>query len=148
MNTRRLITVLVVAVCVGCDGEVERARVEVGQSKDAIRGILGEPDETTTHTKQNEHIWGPEEAFWDEIAMGAELEVWTYRLDDGQLNLYFVDGSDELSFRAFAPTGVVYESADVSVSQDMPGSLHRKTRFHAIRRGGRKTQRSLLLTLV
>ena len=42
--------------------------------------------------------------------MGAKLEVWRYKDEKGQLNLYFVHGSNLLSFKAFVPKGVVYET--------------------------------------
>ena len=81
--------------------------VEIGQEKNEIVKVLGEPNEKKNTRKSSEHIWGPEEEFWAEIPMGTKLEVGRYSNSSGWLNLYFVDGSDRLSFKAFAPAGVV-----------------------------------------
>lgn len=83
-------------------------KIEIGQSKQTIQKFLGPPGKITNTIKRNKYIWGPEERFWDEIPMGAKLEVWNYTFSDGGLNLYFVDGSEELNYLAFAPKGVVY----------------------------------------
>lgn len=82
--------------------------VEIGQEKQEIIKVIGEPAEKEIITKQNESIWGSEEEFWSEIPMGTSLEVWSYEDEQGQLNLYFVEGSNRLGYKAFAPKGVVY----------------------------------------
>lgn len=84
--------------------------VETGQPKVEIEEAIGSPDEIKIYAKQNEHIWGPEEAFWSEIPKGTTLEVWMYKSKSGQLNLYFMNNCSNLSYKAFAPEGVVYES--------------------------------------
>ena len=84
--------------------------VEIGQSKEEIKVAIGSPDEIKIYEKQNDHIWGPEEAFRSEIPKGTKLEVWKYRRTSGHLNLYFTNDSDTLSYEAFAPEGAVYES--------------------------------------
>lgn len=84
--------------------------VRIGQDKREIVKALGEPAEKIRTEKSSEYIWGPEEEFWADIPMGAKLEVWRYGTKNGQLNLYFINDSDHLSFKAFAPAGVVYES--------------------------------------
>ncbi len=38
----------------------------------------------------------------------SKLEVYSYMFSDGGLNLYFVNGSEEINYIAFAPKGVVY----------------------------------------
>jgi hypothetical protein len=86
--------------------------VEVGQSKEEIQLELGSPDEINTYLKASEHIWGPDESFWSEIPMGTTIEVWRYQGESGQLNLYFLRDRSSLSYKAFAPTGVVYESSE------------------------------------
>lgn len=93
----------------GCTNHTgHKVKIEAGQSKKEIRKIIGAPSEIENKIKQNEAIWGAEEEFWDKIAMGARLEVWTYEYPDGTLNLYFINGSDKLAFKAFTPKGVVY----------------------------------------
>jgi hypothetical protein len=100
------------SIC-GCSNGPPSDSVLVGQSKDDVRKILGDPQAIETSIKRNEVIWGPEEEFWDDIPEGSELETWSYELRDGNLNLYFINGSDKLGHKAFAPRGVVYESSCV-----------------------------------
>lgn len=109
MPVRIFVTVLLLC---GCSNGPLSDSVSVGQGKDEIRKILGEPQSVETSIKRNEVIWGPEEEFWDDIPKGSELEKWCYEQSDGNLNLYFVDGRDKLGYKAFVPKGVVYESFD------------------------------------
>jgi len=104
------IGIILATMLVGCTGSSEpiHQQVEVGQTKQEIIDAVGEPDSKENTVKNAEHINGPEEDFWDDIPMGAELEVWGYEDRGGHLNLYFVDGSDRLDYKAFAPEGVVY----------------------------------------
>ena len=87
----------------GVEGQIKK-----GQSKQAIVKLLGEPIEKKFVVKNKKFIWGSEEEFWDDIPMGARLEVWKYEFSDGNLNLYFVDYGEHLDYKAFAPKGVVY----------------------------------------
>lgn len=105
-----LIGVILAAGLVACSVSREpiHLRIEVGQTKQEIIDAVGEPDSKENIFKNVEYIFGPEEEFWDKIPMGAELEVWGYDDEGGHLNLYFVDGSDRLDYKAFAPEGVVY----------------------------------------
>lgn len=82
--------------------------IQKGQSKQTIVELLGEPLKKIITLKQNKFIWGPEEEFWDNIAMGTRLEVWKYDFSDGYLNLYFINEGEKLDFKAFAPKGVIY----------------------------------------
>ena len=83
-------------------------KVEIGQTKQAIKNILREPEKVKNFKKLGGPIFGPEEEFWDKIQNGTNLEVWNYQSNEGSLNLYFLDGEDVLSYKAFAPKGVVY----------------------------------------
>ena len=85
-------------------------RVEVGQTKEQITQQLGRPYQMEKLKKLSHYIWGPEEEFWDKIPEGMMLEVWRYISPEGRLNLYFMDGSDKLAYKAFAPKGRIYES--------------------------------------
>jgi hypothetical protein len=84
--------------------------IDKGSSKTEIIQKLGEPKGVKHQVKTEEEIWGDEERFWDEIALGTELEVWRYEMENGYLNLYFLGGEDTLSYQGFSPHGVVYES--------------------------------------
>jgi hypothetical protein len=83
-------------------------RLHPGLARDKVVALLGEPSKKLMTAKTNRFIWGPEENFWDRIAMGTKLEVWRYHFDDGNLSLYFIEGGKKLDFIAFAPKGVVY----------------------------------------
>lgn len=84
--------------------------IKTGQTREQIEKTLGEPEEIKNFKKASNFIWGPEETFWDGIPNGTLLEVWHYKDSDGQLNLYFIDGNDSLSYQAYVPNGVLYES--------------------------------------
>jgi hypothetical protein len=116
MNAQAATTVLaLVVVLVSCTETQDILQVvQVGQSKQEIRQALGEPYEIKIIKKRAGPIWGPEEDFWDKIRDSTRLEVWRYKSEAGQLNLYFVAGDDHVTYRAFAPRGVVYESRPLS----------------------------------
>lgn len=112
MNGHAAATLLALAVVlVSCTETQDTSQVvQVAQTKQEVRQALGEPYEIKIIKKRAGPIWGPEEDFWDKIPNGTRLEAWRYRSEAGQLNLYFVAGQDRVAFRAFAPSGVVYES--------------------------------------
>lgn len=83
--------------------------IKVGQSKAEIRKIFTAPDEVQHITKSTEIIWGPEEAFWDEIPIGAKLEIWVYQNKDSLSRLYFLNDNDTLAYKVTEPKDVVYE---------------------------------------
>lgn len=85
-------------------------KIEMGESKQKILQSVGNPYKIQNRIKSEKYIWGPEEEFWDKIPIGAQLEIWKYNFPEGHLNLYFVNGSEELNYQAFAPKGVVYET--------------------------------------
>ena len=84
--------------------------VQVGQTKKHIQENLGEPYKIKFIKRHSGPIWGPEEEFWNDIPLGTNLEVWQYKIASGHLNLYFINTSTTLSYIAFSPKGVVYES--------------------------------------
>ena len=84
--------------------------IQIGQTKEEIENILGQPNETNINTKIEENIWGPEEEFWHKIPLNSEFEVWSYKNKKGDLRLYFIGNRKRLDYKAFSPKGVVYES--------------------------------------
>ncbi len=89
--------------------EKESRGIEVGMKKIQVRSLLGPADVRTTFVKQTEHIWGPQEAWWDQVEMGDSLESWLYIYpQEGTLYIYFLKNSNSVSFMAFTPEGVVY----------------------------------------
>lgn len=85
---------------------------KVGQTKGQVEKLLGKPYKHGTFKKSNEHVWGPEEDFWYGISMGTKLEVWSYKYEQGHLNIYFSEGDSTVSYTAFAPEGLNYESVN------------------------------------
>lgn len=101
---------LTATILAGCSESSQMSRqVEVGYTKFEVTKILGTPDESSRFQKTQEHVWGPEESFWYDIPMGTRLEVWRYKSEGGLLNLYFLNNDSVVSYKAFAPDGVVYE---------------------------------------
>lgn len=83
--------------------------INAGMSREAVEEVLGEPSDTDLIVKQTESIWGPQEAWWHEVAMGDTLQTWSYEIPgEGTFALYFLADSDTVSFTAFMPEGVVY----------------------------------------
>lgn len=95
-------------VCHAINYSTIEGKINKGQSKQTIIELLGKPIEKNIIVKHNRFIWGPEEEFWDDIRMETRLEIWKYKLSDGNLNLYFINGGEHLDYRAFAPKGVIY----------------------------------------
>jgi len=109
----KVITLLMLSIfSAGPGSEEERTSqsVQVGQTKQEIRTVLGEPQEKNINIRVERSIWGPEEEFWHKIPLNSEFEVWKYRNEEGNLNLYFIDDDDKLDYKGFSPNGVVYES--------------------------------------
>ena len=113
MNVKTIILLSVLAFSViSCNEEQDISQlVQIGQTRQEIKKILGDPYEIKIIKKTGGHIWGPEEEFWDKIPNDTKLEVWRYKSDAGNLNLYFTGKNNHLDYKAFAPKGVVYESA-------------------------------------
>lgn len=86
--------------------------VQVGKTKDEIRQVLSKPDKVDSVEKNTEIIWGAEEAFWDELPIGARLEIWIYEREEKELRLYFINENDTLFYKIIAPKNAVYESVD------------------------------------
>jgi len=89
--------------------EKEGPGIEIGMKKIQVLNLLGPADVRNTFLKQTEQIWGPQEAWWDQVQMGDSLESWLYIYpDEGTLYVYFLNESNSVSFMAFTPEGVVY----------------------------------------
>lgn len=111
VKTIMFLSILVFALPASAEGQDISQVVQVGQTKQQIKKVLGDPYEKNIVKKSGKPIWGPEEEFWGKIPDGTKLEVWRYKNDAGNLNLYFTDDNNHLDYKAFAPKGVVYESA-------------------------------------
>lgn len=77
-------------------------------SRQEVIDEFGEPEERQTLVKSGSQVWGPIETFWSSAPSGARIEIWSYAITDGRVELYFVDGSSEVQGTAFAPAGAVF----------------------------------------
>jgi len=68
-------------------------------NKSAIIQLIGNTTAKRFITKTNNQIQGPEEEFWYDLDYGTKLEVWTYKSENGSLNLYFIDGESDLKYK-------------------------------------------------
>jgi len=71
---------------------------------------FGSPDKIETLTKRNKTIFGPPETYWDKLAIGESVEIWSYQQKDGTRQFHFLRDSDVIDYTTFTPKGVVYES--------------------------------------
>lgn len=113
MTIKIIIVLLAIASALSVSAEEPNIShlVAVGQTKEEIKQILSDPYEKKAFVKSNRPIWGPEEEFWDKIPEGTHVEVWRYKSEKGHLNLYFLGNDNHLAYKAFAPSGIVYEPA-------------------------------------
>jgi len=67
-------------------------RIFTGRTETQVRMELGEPAKVNEITKNAETINGPLESDWDEIELGDKIIVWTYEVDYGRKEIYFLPG--------------------------------------------------------
>lgn len=67
-------------------------RIFTGRTDKQVRMELGEPAKVEEITKNAESINGPLESVWDEMEMGDKVVVWTYEVDYGRKEVYFLPG--------------------------------------------------------
>ena len=71
--------------------------------------------QVTTFHKKDPVIWGEIETYWATLPNGAIVDVWSYESQNqtgkGRTELYFLDGSTDVSGMGFSPKGAVYESS-------------------------------------
>lgn len=91
--------------------KLSRSQIKRGEAKAELVKNFGEPVQKDAIVKSSAPVSGPAEGFWEEIPMGARLEVWKYGFPDGMLELYFLNDDDKVGFIAFTPKGVVYEKS-------------------------------------
>ena len=113
--TRILQLCMIVITVVGCsEGPTDKLRTHAGFSvdmtQDQLRAEFGEPQGIDNLIKTDESIWGPVEAIWSRLKIGENIEIWSYQVEGGSTELYFLRGSNTVDDLAFAPEGVVYEA--------------------------------------
>ena len=120
----RLLASLLAWLLVAC-GAAPGARLddfELGMSRAAVVERFGEPARRQTLVKTQPQIWGPIESFWDGVAMGARVELWSYPVEGGAAELYFVNGSTEVQGKGFADARAVYEPGETREAAGSAGA--------------------------
>ena len=107
---QRLITMMLIAtlMLLACKPEPRPSDFRIGMARQTIITSFGEPDQRQSLVKSGSGIFGPIETFWSSVPEGATIEIWSYQVSDGMVELYFVNGSAEVQGTGFAPTGAVY----------------------------------------
>lgn len=93
-----------------CSPTPSPAAFRVGATRAEILAEHGRPQSEQVMTKRGDAIWGPIEDFWQQVPLGSSVEIWAYPVEGGSLELYFVDGSEQVQGTGFAPAGAVFES--------------------------------------
>lgn len=83
-------------------------QVDIGLTKSQIIGLHGQASEISNEIKSSEIIWGPEESFWHKIPQDAKLEIWRYKDNRATLNLYFVNDSEIVEYKAVHHQDIIY----------------------------------------
>jgi len=117
----RQFTLIALITLVACGPtEPDHSEFAIGMSRPEIREKFGQPQQTQTLTKTTEPVWGPIEAYWSQVPMGATVEIWSYdsRMitngngsalkQRGQTELYFVNNSNEVNGIGFHLEGAIY----------------------------------------
>jgi len=109
-NVRTAISVALPLILVtgACRSLPERSDFRVGMSRDSVVSTFGEPDQRQSMVKQEEPIWGAIEEFWGSVAIGSKVDIWSYKVEGGTMELYFVDDSSRVTGTGFAPEGAVF----------------------------------------
>lgn len=97
-------------VVLACFASASPRDVQIGASRDEVLRAFGEPSSKQTLRKTSEPIWGPIENFWDGVPAGSTVEIWSYPVDGGAVELYFVGASEQVQGTGFAADGAVYEA--------------------------------------
>jgi hypothetical protein len=113
---RPLVLVSVLLLACGDSAPEAPGELAVGATRTDLIARHGPPVRQETLVKQEEAIWGPIETFWSSVPMGSTVELWAYPStlpgsgEPCEIELYFVDGSDEVKGTGVYVEGVVYES--------------------------------------
>lgn len=94
MFRRAALFAMTALALLGCSGPHSHLedRVFTGRTVTQVRSELGEPDKIDHVTKTTDNINGPMEKFWDEVKMDGTVDVWTYNVDYGRKEVYFLPG--------------------------------------------------------
>ncbi len=104
----RVLFILAVSVVLACSNSPRPGDFQVGATRQQVLESFGAPSLRQTYSKQDDAIWGPIEDFWARVPLNSTVEVWSYQVKGGTVELYFVDESERVQGKGFAPEGVVY----------------------------------------
>jgi len=93
-----------------CLAAPEASDFRVGATREELLASFGAPARQQSLVKTGAAIWGPIEEFWDQVPLDSSVEIWSYPVADGSVELYFIDGSDRVQGTGFAPEGAVFEA--------------------------------------
>lgn len=96
----------------GCSRQIEQPKASdfhVGATRTEILETYGTPLQEQSVHKTGNAIWGPIEEFWSQVPLGSTVDVWSYAVQGGSVELYFIDGSGRVQGIGFAPEGAVFE---------------------------------------
>jgi hypothetical protein len=79
-----------------------------GMVKSRLLESYGEPQSVRILVKDRASVFGPIEPVWDALQRGDRVEIWSYPVVGGAVELYFVNGSDVTAGTGFEDTGAVY----------------------------------------
>ena len=108
-----LVLLLLIAFIASCGEQASSpppSPDRVGITQQQLQSELGEPDRTQVWTKDSEAIFGPPEAYWDDLTIGDRVEIWSYDQPDGVREFHFLRESDIVGHESLTPHGVVYEA--------------------------------------
>ena len=79
-----------------------------GTVKSRLLESYGEPLSVRSLVKDHTPIFGPIESFWDSLHEGDHVEIWSYPVVGGAVELYFVNDSDVAAGVGFDDQEAVY----------------------------------------
>ncbi len=98
----------VLSLTLSCARLPEANEFHVGLTRTQLLDRYGQPAQTQRFHKTGDNIFGPIEEFWPKIPRGSMVEIWAYRVTNGTVELYFIDGAQQVQGTGFAPTGAVF----------------------------------------
>lgn len=107
-SSRVALVILGALALFGCESGPDASDFRVGMSRHEIIAQFGEPHGRQSFVKSSPRIWGPIETFWATVPQGVRVEIWSYPVAEGTVELYFVEGSPDVQGIGFGPTGAVY----------------------------------------
>lgn len=107
----RVVLALALVAATSCVAGPEASDFRVGATRAEVLASFGTPERKQSLVKKGDAIWGPIETFWAQVPLHESVEIWSYPVAGGSVELYFIDGSDRVQGTGFAADGAVYEGS-------------------------------------